>query len=170
MRIISPPVQSPALNPQPPPARALSQAQHDIGIVCFEGTEELVPMKSHRENNLLEPASTRQLPENSPRNVIFELAVGAEAVDEEAHPDSVCQVIDRLDPCAPDRKGARMELINTGNHLFDPISKLLFIGHPGHVHELSYRFGTSYSPRSSRDARWQRLFAELAVQRRQFSE
>jgi hypothetical protein len=57
-------------------------------------------MKSHRENNLLEPASTRQLPENSPRNVIFELAVGAEAVDEEAHPDSDHQAIDCVDPCA----------------------------------------------------------------------
>jgi len=99
-----------------PPARALSQAQYDIGIVCFEGINELAPMKSHRENNLLEPASTRQLPENSPGNVIFELAIGAKAVDEETHRFT---------------KGSTMELINTGNDLFDPISELLFLDHPG---------------------------------------
>jgi hypothetical protein len=85
MCIVAPPVHGPGLNPQASTAGALSQTQDDIRIVRFDGVDELAFVKSNRKNDFLESAFARQLPKNFLSNVISKMAIGAKAVDKEAH-------------------------------------------------------------------------------------
>jgi len=61
------------------------QAEDDIGSVLFDGVEKLSLVKPNREDDFLASASPRQPTDNFLGNVILKLAVGAKAVDEEAH-------------------------------------------------------------------------------------
>jgi hypothetical protein len=85
MWTISPPVHGLGLKPQASTARALSQTQDGIRIVRFDGVDELALVKSNREDDFLESAFARQLPKNFLSNVISKMAIGAKAVDKEAH-------------------------------------------------------------------------------------
>jgi hypothetical protein len=82
---ISPSVCRLGLNPQALSMGALSQAENDIGSVLFDGVEKLPLVKPNREDEFFAPAASRQPADNFLRNVILKLAVGAKAVDEEAH-------------------------------------------------------------------------------------
>jgi hypothetical protein len=66
-------------------AGALSQTEDDIGSVLFDGVEKLPLVKPNREDDFFAPASPRQPADNFLGNVILKLAVGAKAVDQEAH-------------------------------------------------------------------------------------
>ena len=76
-------------NPQTLSAGALSQAEDDIGSVLFDGVEKLALVKPNWEDDFFAPAASRQPADNFLRNVILKLAVGAKAVDEETHRNSI---------------------------------------------------------------------------------
>jgi hypothetical protein len=82
---ISPLVHRPAFNPQTAATGALSQAQDDIRLILLDGVDELAFVKSHREDDLFEAGSSRKLPQDLLGDVIFKLAIGAKAVDQQTH-------------------------------------------------------------------------------------
>jgi len=56
-----------------------------MGPVLFDGVEKLPLVKPNWVYEFFAPAASRQPADNFLRNVILKLAVGAKAVDEEAH-------------------------------------------------------------------------------------
>ena len=72
-------------NPQALSAGALSQAENDIGPLLFDGVEKLPLVKPNREDDFFQSAASRQPADNFLGNVILKLAVGAKAVEQEAH-------------------------------------------------------------------------------------
>jgi hypothetical protein len=63
----------------------LAQAKNYVGTKLFHGSGKLAFMKAHGKNDFLKPAPLGQRAHDFLSDVVMKLAIGAEAVNQDAH-------------------------------------------------------------------------------------